>query len=72
MRDEWVRTVRTVIQVTVSLALVAPVLIPALGLSAATGIGATILGVALAVTRLTQVPAVAALLNKYLKVPLPK
>jgi len=71
MRDEWVRTVRTVMQVTVSLALAAPVLIPALGLTTATGVGATLLAIAATVTRLTQVPAIADLLNKYLKIPKP-
>lgn len=71
MRDEWVRTVRTAIQVTVSLALAAPVLIPALGLTTATGVGATLLALATTVTRLSQVPAIAELLNRYLKVPKP-
>jgi hypothetical protein len=71
VRDEWVRTVRTAVQVTVSLALAAPVLVPALGLSMTTGVGVTLLAIASTVTRLSQVPQVALLLNKYLKIPLP-
>lgn len=71
MRDEWIRTVRTAIQVTVSLALAAPVLIPALGLTTATGVGATLLALATTVARLSQIPAIVELLNRYLKVPKP-
>ena len=71
MRDEWVRTVRTVIQTLVSVGALAPILIPALGLSTTAGVGAAVIGVAAIVTRVTTIPQVAELLNKYFKIPKP-
>lgn len=71
MSPEWQRVVRTVVQTIVTLIPVVPVLVPALGLSVATGIGAAMIAVAAAATRVMQIPAVAVLLNKYLKIPLP-
>ncbi len=72
MKEEWVRVVRTGLQVIVTLLLAAPVLVPALGLSTATGIGAGMLAASVLLTRAMQIPTVATLLNKYLKVPMPK
>lgn len=72
MKTEWQVVVRTGLQVIVTLLLAAPVLVPALGLSTATGIGAAMLAAAAILTRVMQIPAVATLLNKYLKVPMPK
>lgn len=71
MRDEWVRTIRTVIQVVSAVAVSIPLLLPALGVSTTIGAGASIVAVAAAVTRGMQIPAVASLLNKYFKVPMP-
>lgn len=71
MRDEWKRTLRTVVQVAISVSACAPLLVPALGLSVTAGVGATVLALAAAVTRLMQIPAVAIPLNKYFKVPMP-
>ena len=71
MRDEWKRTLRTAIQVAISVSACAPALVPALGLSATAGVGATVLALAAVVTRVMQVPQVASLLNKYFKVPMP-
>lgn len=70
MRDEWVRTVRTSVQVVVAVAAAVPVLLPAIGVSTTVGVGATVLGVAVVITRVMQNPTVAALLNKYLKIPM--
>lgn len=71
MRDEWKRTIRTVVQIAIGVASVTPLLIPALGLSATVGVGAGIAAVAATVTRLSQIPQVAELLNKYLRIPKP-
>lgn len=71
MRDEWIRVVRTVLQVAISVAPMVPVLIPAIGLSATAGAGAAMIAIAAAVTRVMSIPTVAELLNKYLKVPMP-
>ena len=71
MRDEWVRTVRTAIQILVSVGALAPVLVPALGLSTTVGVGAAVIGVAAIVTRVTSTPEIAELLNKYFKIPKP-
>lgn len=70
MRDEWVRTVRTSVQVVIAVAAAVPVLLPAIGVSTTVGVGATVLGVAVIITRVMQNPTVAALLNKYLKIPM--
>lgn len=58
---------QTVIAVSAS----AVVLVPALGLSATSGVGAIVIAVAATVTRLMQIPQVAELLNKYFRVPMP-
>lgn len=71
MRDEWRRSIRTAIQVVIALAASAPVLVPALGISTATSLGAGMIAIAAAVSRLSAIPSVAELLNKYFKVPLP-
>lgn len=72
MNPEWTRTIRTVIQVALPLVASAPLLVPALGLSVTTGVGASIVALAALLTRVMQIPAVAGLLNKYLKIPMPK
>lgn len=71
MRDEWKRTIRTAIQSVIALAPIVPILVPALGISATAGVGAILIAIAAAVTRVMQVPQVSELLNKYLKVPMP-
>ena len=67
MRQEWARTVRTSIQVVVGLLPMLPVLIPALGLSATAGVGASVLAVSAVLTRLMQIPAVDQLVQRILR-----
>ncbi len=71
MRDEWVRTVRTSIQVLVTVSATVPLIVPAVGLSTTVGVGAAAVAVAAAITRVMQIPAIAELLNKYLRIPKP-
>lgn len=71
MRDEWIRVVRTALQVAISVAPMVPVLIPAIGLSATAGVGSAMIAIAAAVTRIMSIPTMADLLNKYLKIPKP-
>lgn len=72
MRVEWKRTLRTVVQIAVAVCASAPLILPALGLSATAGVGASVIAVSAAVTRVMSIPAVAELLNKYLKIPMPE
>lgn len=67
MRDEWVRTARTVIGVTISVAAVIPLAVPALGLSSTVGAGAVLIGVAAAATRLMAIPAISEPINRWLR-----
>lgn len=67
MRDEWVRTLRTAVQVLVASAAVVPVLVPALGLSASIGLGAALVGAAAVVTRVMAIPAISDWVNKLLR-----
>jgi hypothetical protein len=62
--NKWVKTVRTLVQVLVALTSAAPILVPALGLSATVGVGAIVLTVSAGVTRLMQVPEMETLLRK--------
>lgn len=71
MKDEWIRTTRTAIQCAIAIAALVPVLVPALGISATAGVGATIVAIAAAVTRISAMPSVALLLNRYLRIPMP-
>lgn len=63
--NKWVKTVRTLVQVLVALTSAAPILVPALGLSATVGVGAIVLTVSAGVTRLMQVPAVETFLAQW-------
>ena len=67
MKDQWVRTLRTAVQVLVASAVVVPVLVPALGLSASIGLGAALVGAAAVVTRLMAIPAISDWVNKLLR-----
>jgi hypothetical protein len=69
VKSEWAETVRTAIQILVSVGALAPVLVPALGLSTTAGVGAAVITVGAAVTRVSAIPAIADLLNRYFKVP---
>ena len=71
MKPEWQKTIRTAVQITLSVSALIPILVPALGLSVTAGVGAGLVAVAATVTRIMQIPAVATLLNKYLKIPMP-
>lgn len=59
-------TIRTGFQAAVALAVLLPVLLPAAGISTLTGIGASILAVAVAITRVMQVPGVEDFLQRFL------
>lgn len=67
MRDEWVRTLRTAVQVAVTAAVAIPVVVPAIGLSASVGLGAALIGGAAVVTRLMAIPVISDWVNKLLK-----
>lgn len=67
MRDSWVRTIRTAVQVAIASAAVIPLLVPALGLSATVGVGAALVGAAAAVTRVMAIPVVHDWVNKLLR-----
>lgn len=67
MKDSWVRTIRTGVQVAIAAAAVIPVLVPALGLSATVGVGAALVGAAAIVTRVMAIPAISDWVNKLLK-----
>jgi hypothetical protein len=67
VKQEWARTIRTTIQVMVGLIPAMPALIPALGLNATVGVGASILATSAVLTRLMQVPAVDRLVQKFLR-----
>ena len=62
--NKWVKPLRTAIQVTIALTSAAPILVPALGLSATVGVGAVVLTVSAAVSRAMQIPSVEALLQR--------
>lgn len=56
---------RTIIQVLIGLAAIAPFLINDLGISATSGLVVTVLGVAAALTRVMAIPAVDRLLSGF-------
>ena len=67
---KWIKPIRTGIQVLLAVIPLVPFLIPALGLSATVGLGATLIGVATTASRLMALPAVEDLLEKFgLKTP---
>jgi hypothetical protein len=59
------------LQTLIAVAVAVPVILPALGISTTVGFGALAVAVAAGLTRAMQIPQVAELLNKYLKVPMP-
>jgi hypothetical protein len=67
VRDSWVRTIRTAVQVAIASAAVIPLLVPALGLSATVGVGAALVGAAAVVTRVMAIPVVHDWVNKLLR-----
>lgn len=69
MKDETRRTIRTAVQVTLAVAGLMPVLLMAVPVGTASGIGATLIAVAAAITRIHQIPEINAALAKYLKIP---
>lgn len=58
MRDEWIRTLRTVVQVIAGLAVVTPLLLGAVGVSTTIGVGAAVVTVAATITRIMQIPEI--------------
>lgn len=56
--EKWVKSVRTMVQCLIALIPAAPFLVPALGLSATAGVGASIVALAGALARVMAIPAV--------------
>lgn len=56
--SKWIKPARTAIQSLIALIPVVPVLVPALGLSATVGVGASLVTVASIASRVMQVTAV--------------
>lgn len=56
MRSEWKRALRTGVQVALSLLLVSPAILPALGLNASLGVGAIVAGLSALLSRLMSIP----------------
>jgi hypothetical protein len=69
MKEENARTVRTAVQMIVTVAAAMPIVLEYVGVGTASGVGATLIAAAAAVTRIHAIPAVNELLNKYLKIP---
>ncbi len=67
MKKEWVRVCRTLIQVLVPLAAAAPLLVDEIGLSATSGLGASLLAASAVLTRLMSVPAVEQAISRLLR-----
>jgi len=62
--NKWIRPARTAIQLLIALIPVVPLLVPALGLSATVGVGASLVTVASLISRVMQFPAVENLLTR--------
>lgn len=58
VENQWKATVRTAFQVLLALVAIAPLVVPAVGLSATVGVGAVVLAVASGVTRVMAIPGV--------------
>lgn len=56
--NKWIKPARTAIQSVIALIPVVPVLVPALGLSATVGVGASLVTVASIASRVMQISAV--------------
>lgn len=69
MKPETAKTIRTTVQVVLSVAAAMPILLAAVPVGTASGIGAVLIAVAAIITRIHQIPEVSAALSKYLKVP---
>lgn len=63
--EKWRKPARTAIQSLIALISVAPILVPALGLSATTGVGVAVLTVSATLARVMQNPQVESLLRKW-------
>jgi hypothetical protein len=61
--NKWIKPVRTAIQSAIALIPVVPVLVPALGLSATAGVGASLVTVASLASVVMQTPSVERLLS---------
>jgi hypothetical protein len=55
---EWVRTLRTVLAFVAGLAVATPMILGAIGVSTAVGIGATVVAVAATITRVMMIPEI--------------
>lgn len=63
--EKWRKPARTAIQVLIALISVAPILEPALGPYATTGVGAAVLTVSATLSRVMQNPRVETLLKRF-------
>ena len=61
--NKWIKPTRTALQVLIALIPVVPFLVPALGLSATAGVGASLVTVATLMARIMQTEASEALLS---------
>ncbi len=61
--NKWIKPARTAIQLVIALIPAVPFLVPALGLSATAGLGASLVTVASLASRVMQTPAVEKLLS---------
>lgn len=61
--NKWIRPVRTALQSVIALIPVVPVLVPALGLSATVGVGASLVTAASLASAAMQTPVVEKLLS---------
>lgn len=68
MKTQWAKVARSVAATLLGLAPVAPELVAKLGVSTTAGVGAGILAVAGAVTRVMQIPTVDAKVDAWLHV----
>lgn len=64
MKPEWKKAARTALQVTVSLLLASPVLLPALGLNVSVGVGAAIVAASGLLARVMSMPQLIPLFEK--------
>lgn len=66
VEHQWKATVRTAFQVILALAVIIPLAIPAVGLTATAGAGAVIIAVASGVARVMALPSVNEAIDRFL------
>lgn len=66
MKSEWIRVIRTVIQVLIPTIAAAPLIVDKLGIDKTAGVGAGVVVAAGVLTRLMAVPQFDSLINQFL------